>query len=67
MNKYLFPVYAIIIGVIIASIEAPYFGLFADGGDLEIKRSKVKEKYYKWGLLLIGIGFLLQGIAAIYS
>ena len=54
-------------GVIIASIEAPYFGLFADGGDQESKRSKVKEKYFKWGLLFIGFGFLLQGMAAIYS
>jgi hypothetical protein len=57
--------YIDIIGVIIASIEAPYFGLFADGGDVERKRTKIKEKYLKIGLAFIGIGFLFQVIAVI--
>jgi hypothetical protein len=59
--------YIDILGVIIASIEAPDFGLFADGGDIERKRTKVKEKYLKIGLTFIGIGFLFQGIAEIIS
>lgn len=59
--------YIDIIGVIIASIEAPYFGSFADSGDVERKRTVVKEKYLKIGLTLIGIGFFFQGIAAILS
>ena len=57
--------YIDIIGVVMASVEAPYFGLFADGGDIERKRTIAKEKYFKIGLMLIGIGFLLQGIAII--
>ncbi len=56
-----------ILGVIIASIEAPYFGLFGNGGDVETKRVRVKEKYLKIGLTFIGIGFLLQGVAVIFS
>jgi hypothetical protein len=59
--------YIDILGVIIASIEAPYFGLFADGGDIETKRTKVKENYLKIGLTLIGIGFLFQVVAVILS
>ncbi|MBN1475035.1 MAG: hypothetical protein JW914_10490 [Syntrophaceae bacterium] len=59
--------YLDILGVIIASIEAPYFGLFADGGNVEIKRARIKEKYLKIGLTLIGIGFLFQGIETIIS
>ena len=59
--------YLDILGVIFASIEAPYFGLFGDGGDIERKRTRVKEKYLKIGLTLMGIGFLFQGIAAIIS
>ena len=57
--------YVDIIGVIIASIDAPYFGPFPDAGEVEKKRIKLKEKYLKIGLSFIGIGFLLQGIAAI--
>lgn len=59
--------YIDILGVIIASIEAPYFGLFLDGGDIERKKAILKEKYLKIGLTFIGIGFLFQGIAAILS
>ncbi len=59
--------YIDILGVIIASIEAPYFGSFADGGDVERKRAVVKEGYLKIGLTFIGIGFLFQSIAAILS
>lgn len=62
-----FGLYLDILGVIIASIEAPYFGLFADGGDVEIKRTRIKEKYLKICLMFIGIGFLFQGVAAIIS
>lgn len=59
--------YLDILGAVIASIEAPYFGLFADGGDVEIKRRRIKEKYLKIGLTFIGIGFLFQGVAAVFS
>jgi len=56
-----------IVGVVIASIEAPFLGFFADGGLLEGKRNLKKEVSFKRGLLLICLGFFLHGIAVIYS
>jgi hypothetical protein len=57
--------YVDILGVIIASIEAPYSGEYLDGGDIERKRTKVKETYLRIGLTFIGIVFLFQGVAVI--
>ena len=52
-------------GVVIASLKTPYYGLFADGGEIEVKRGKVERKYFQAGMLLIGIGFLLQAFGSL--
>lgn len=56
--------YIDILGVAIASLKTPYYGSFHDGGDIELKRAKVEERYFKFGMLLIGIGFFLQAMSS---
>lgn len=57
--------YVDIIGVVIASLKTPYYGLFADGGEIEVKRGNVERKYFPAGMLLVGIGFLLQAFGSL--
>jgi hypothetical protein len=47
-------------GVIIASLKTPYYGIFHDGGKIEIERQKVESKYFYIGMILVFIGMLLQ-------
>ena len=49
-----------IVGVMIASRRTPYFGLFADGGAVELKRQKAEQRSFEWGMLVIALGLLLQ-------
>ena len=50
-------------GVIIASLKTPYYGSFFDGGEIEKKRQKVDEKYFKYGMILVLLGLLLQALS----
>lgn len=59
--------YIDIIGVVIASLKTPYYGIFYDGGEIEVKRARAEEKYFKIGMLLIGFGFFLQAMGSIFS
>lgn len=54
-----------IVGVVWASLTAPYFGAFADGGAVEHKRRRVQERAFQIGMCMVGVGFLLQGLATI--
>jgi len=56
--------YLDILGVVIASLKTPYYGLFFDGGAIEVKCAKVEERYFKAGMFLIGIGFFLQAMGS---
>jgi hypothetical protein len=49
-----------IVGVMTASRRTPYFGLFADGGDVEFKRQKAEQRSFERGMLVIAFGLLLQ-------
>lgn len=54
------------IGVIIASLRTPYYGSFHDGGEIEKVRQKVENKYFRLGIYLIAIGFLLQVVTSLF-
>lgn len=54
-----------IVGVVWASLSPPYYGAFADGGELEVKRKEVQERAFRRGMSLVALGFLLQGLATI--
>lgn len=54
-----------VIGVVIASLETPYYGSFHDGGAIEHKRAAVESAYFRVGMLLIGLGFLLQALGTL--
>lgn len=57
--------YVDIVGIVIASLKTPYYGSFADGGEIEVRRGKVEHKYFQAGMLLVGLGFLLQAFGSI--
>ena len=52
-----------ILGVIIASLKTPYYGLFADGGTINFKRERIDKQYFQRGMYIIACGFLLQAIS----
>lgn len=54
-----------IVGVVWASLTPPYFGTFLDGGLVEYKRQKAQEGAFRFGMSLVALGFLLQGLATI--
>ncbi|AOX63630.1 hypothetical protein BIZ42_16375 [Stenotrophomonas sp. LM091] len=54
-----------IVGVVVASLKAPYFGAFSDGGELEFKREAADRKAFQTGMVLVGIGFFLQAISVL--
>lgn len=54
-----------IVGVVWASLSPPYYGLFMDGGELEHKRKEVQERAFRFGMSLVALGFLLQGLSTI--
>lgn len=56
--------YIDVLGVAIASLETPYYGSFHDGGAIEKRRAKVEEKYFRIGMLLIGVGFFFQALGS---
>jgi hypothetical protein len=53
------------LGVIIATLKTPYYGIFPDAGKLEIERQKVENKYFKIAIFLIVIGMLLQALSTL--
>lgn len=54
-----------IIGVVIASLKTPVYGIFADGGSLQAKQAEVEKKYFQRGMLLIAFGLFLQALGSI--
>ncbi|WP_041466169.1 hypothetical protein [Chlorobaculum parvum] len=54
-----------IIGVVVASLKTPYYGLFCDGGKVEVTRAKVEKKYFQFGMWLIALGSLFQAIGTL--
>lgn len=52
--------YIDIIGVLIASLKTKFYGIFFDGGDIHIKRAKIENNYFQYGMFLIAIGMFLQ-------
>ncbi len=51
-----------IIGVIIASLKAPYYGLFVDGGKIEFKRQQVEHESFKRGMFIVVVGLFFQAL-----
>lgn len=49
-----------IIGSVFSSLKTPEYGLYYDGGRLEIKKAKVEAKWWQRGMLLIAAGFIAQ-------
>ncbi|HEX8594361.1 MAG TPA: hypothetical protein VF682_13935 [Pseudomonas sp.] len=58
--------YIDILGVVIASLKTPYYGAFIDGGQIQFWRDDVEKKSFQKGMLLIGVGFLLQALATVH-
>lgn len=54
-----------IIGVVVASLKTPFYGIFRDGGKIEITRANVERKYFQFGMWLIAVGFLLQALGTL--
>ncbi|WP_031429629.1 MULTISPECIES: hypothetical protein [Methylomicrobium] len=54
-----------IVGVTIASLKPPYYGLFCDGGAIEFKRQKAEHESFKRGMFLIALGLLFQALGVL--
>lgn len=54
-----------IIGVVVASLKTPYYGLFVDGGKIEFTRANAEKKYFQVGMLLIALGFFFQALGTL--
>lgn len=54
-----------IIGVVVASLKTPFYGLFHDGGKIEITRANVEKKSFQIGMWLIALGFFLQALGTL--
>lgn len=54
-----------IIGVVVASLKTPFYGMYHDGGKIEITRANVERKYFQFGMWLIAIGFFLQALGTL--
>ena len=51
-----------IFGVVLASLKTPFYGIFHDGGRIEILRANAERKYFQFGMWLIAVGFFLQAL-----
>lgn len=54
-----------IIGVVVASLKTPYYGLFLDGGKIENTRANAEKKYFQFGMWLIALGFFFQALGTL--
>ena len=54
-----------IVGVVVASLKTPFYGIFHDGGKIEITRANVEKKYFQFGMWLIALGFFLQALGTL--
>lgn len=54
-----------IIGVVIASLKTPYYGLFMEGGKIEFNRAKVEKRYFQLGMWFIALGSLFQALGTL--
>lgn len=68
-TKYLtvFGLYIDIVGVLIASLKTPFYGIFFDGGQIEKDRQEVERKFFKVGMFLIAFGMILQTIGTLFQ
>ena len=66
-QKYLtiLGLYVDIVGVLVASLKTPFYGIFHDGGEIEIKRQQHEKKFFLFGMLLIAIGMIFQVIGTL--
>lgn len=51
-----------IIGVVVASLKTPFYGIFHDGDKIEVYRENAEIKYFQVGMWLIAAGFFLQAL-----
>lgn len=58
----IFGLYIDIIGVVIASLKTPFYGIFYDGGKIEVTRQQYEKKYFQRGMFLIALGMIVQVI-----
>ncbi len=54
------------VGAVIATLKPPFYGLFHDGGKLQRDCEALASKYFKAGMVIIAIGFVLQAIKEIF-
>lgn len=54
-----------IFGVVLASLKTPFYGIFHDGGKIEILRANAERKYFQLGMWLIAVGFFLQALGTL--
>lgn len=59
--------YLDIFGVVIASLKTPFYGHFLDGGQIEVKRLDVERRYFQVGMFMVGVGFFLQAVGAMFA
>lgn len=53
------------VGATVATLRPPFYGLFFDGGKLQRDGEALAGKYFKFGMLIVAIGFVLQAIKEI--
>lgn len=57
--------YIDIIGVVVASLKTPFFGLFVDGGEVQMKCAKVENIWFQRGMFIIALGMLFQIVGSL--
>lgn len=55
-----------IIGVVVASLKTPFYGVFHDSGQIEVIRANVEKKFFQVGMGLIALGFFSQALGTIF-
>ncbi|WP_147282722.1 hypothetical protein [Comamonas sp. AG1104] len=50
------------VGATVATLKPPFYGLYMDGGALQRKSEKIAYKYFRFGMLIVALGFILQAV-----
>lgn len=53
------------VGATIATLKPPFYGIFHDGGKLQRDCEELAGKYFKFGMVIVAVGFVLQAIKEI--
>lgn len=53
------------IGATVATLKPPFYGIFADGGKLQRDCEVLAGKYFKYGMVIVSVGFILQALKEI--